>query len=66
LSIKNYSGKNHAIACKIPHEIKVEVYRKHTQVNWSSQTLAKSNNLELNSVGLTLTMADIYEDVLTL
>lgn len=46
-------------------EIKVEVYRKDTQGNWSVQTLGKSNNLELNSVGLTLTMADIYEDVLT-
>jgi Uma2 family endonuclease len=46
-------------------EIKVEVYRKDTQGNWSTQTLGKSDNLELNSVGLTLTMADIYEDVLT-
>ena len=46
-------------------EIKVEVYRKDTQLNWSTQTLGKSNNLELNSVGLTLTMAEIYEDVLT-
>ncbi len=46
-------------------EIKVEVYRKDIQGNWSTQTLGKGDNLELNSVGLTLTMADIYEDVLT-
>ncbi|MBW4570170.1 MAG: Uma2 family endonuclease [Tolypothrix carrinoi HA7290-LM1] len=46
-------------------EIKVEVYRKDTQGNWSVQILVKDDNLELNSVGLTLTMADIYEDVLT-
>ncbi|MBF2007458.1 MAG: Uma2 family endonuclease [Chlorogloeopsis fritschii C42_A2020_084] len=46
-------------------EIKVEVYRKENQEKWSMQTLGKSDNLELNSVGLTLTMPDIYEDVLT-
>ncbi|QFS42653.1 Uma2 family endonuclease [Nostoc sphaeroides] len=46
-------------------EIKVEVYHQDAQGNWSVQTLGKGNNLELNSIGLTLTMADIYEDVLT-
>ena len=45
-------------------EIKVEVYRKDAQENWSLQTLSKSDNLELSSVGLTLSMNDIYEDVL--
>ncbi|WP_193196702.1 Uma2 family endonuclease [Nostoc sp. MG11] len=48
------------------HEIKVEVYRQDAQGNWSIQTLGKGNDLELNSIGLTLTMADIYEDVLTI
>lgn len=46
-------------------EIKVEVYRKDAEGNWSVQILVKDDNLELNSIGLTLTMADIYEDVLT-
>lgn len=47
-------------------EIKVEVYRQDALGNWSIQTLGKSDRLELNSVGLTLTMADIYEDIFTL
>jgi Uma2 family endonuclease len=46
-------------------EIKVEVYHQDNQENWSMQTLGKGDYLELNSVGLTLTMSDIYEDVLT-
>ncbi|KJH72191.1 Uma2 family endonuclease [Aliterella atlantica] len=46
-------------------EIKVEVYRQDAQGNWSVQTLSKGDDIELNSVGLTLTMADIYEDVFT-
>ena len=45
-------------------EIKIEVYRKDAQENWSIQTLGKGDDLKLNSIGLTLTMADIYEDVL--
>ena len=45
-------------------EIKVEVYRKDAQQNWSLRTLSYCDNLELNSVGLTLSMNDIYEDVL--
>lgn len=46
-------------------EIKVEVYRKDAQGNWSVQILGKGDDLELNSVGFTLTMTDIYEDVFT-
>lgn len=46
-------------------EIKVEVYRQDAQRNWSVQTLGKGDDLKLNSVGLTLTMTDIYEDVFT-
>lgn len=44
-------------------QIKVEVYRKDNQGNWSVETLGKDDNLKLDSVGLNLTMADIYEDV---
>jgi Uma2 family endonuclease len=44
-------------------EIKVEIYRKDAQGNWSLTILGKGNELRLDSVGLTLTMADIYEDV---
>ncbi|NMG18701.1 Uma2 family endonuclease [Brasilonema bromeliae] len=47
-------------------EIKVEVYRKDNQGNWSVQTLFKGDDLKLDSVGLTLTMTDVYEDVFTL
>ena len=44
-------------------EIKVEIYRRDKNNNWTVETLSKDDNLQLNSVGLTLTMADIYEDV---
>jgi Uma2 family endonuclease len=44
-------------------EIKVEIYRRDSNNNWTVETLAKNDILQLNSVGLTLTMADIYEDV---
>lgn len=45
-------------------EIKVEVYRKDAQGDWSMQTLGENNELHLNSINLTPTMADIYEDVI--
>lgn len=45
-------------------EIKVEVYRKSAEGNWTLQILGKDDELQLCSVNLTLTMADIYEDVL--
>ncbi|MDJ0633335.1 MAG: Uma2 family endonuclease [Xenococcaceae cyanobacterium MO_188.B29] len=47
-------------------EIKLEIYRKDNKGNWTVETLGKYDNLALDSVGLTLTMADIYEDVFTL
>ena len=46
-------------------EIKVEVYRRDNN-NWTLETLDRDDNLQLDSVGLTLTMADIYEDVFSL
>jgi Uma2 family endonuclease len=46
-------------------QIQVEIYRQDAQGNWSVQTLDKGDDLQLKSVGLTLTMTDIYEDVLT-
>ena len=45
-------------------EMKVEVYRPNDAGNWSGQILGKDDILELKSVGLTLTMADIYDEVL--
>ncbi len=45
-------------------EIKVEVYRQDIQGNWLMQILGKDNELHLNSIDLTLTMAEIYEDVI--
>ncbi|NER06150.1 MAG: Uma2 family endonuclease [Okeania sp. SIO3C4] len=45
-------------------EMKVEVYRPSETGYWSKETLGKEDCLELKSVGLTLTMADIYDEVL--
>jgi Uma2 family endonuclease len=47
-------------------KIQVEVYRQDIQGNWSMQTLGKDDILKLESVGLKLTMAEIYEDVIKL
>ncbi len=47
-------------------ETKVEVYRKDNQGNWLMQTLGKDDELHLDSIKLTLTMAEIYEDVISL
>jgi Uma2 family endonuclease len=47
-------------------EIKVEIYRKDVQGNWSLTILSKDGELHLDSIGLTLTMADIYEDVINI
>jgi Uma2 family endonuclease len=44
-------------------EIKVEIYRKDDNGNWTVKTLSKDDNLQLNSIGLAMTMADVYEDV---
>jgi Uma2 family endonuclease len=46
------------------NQIKVEVYRQDDQGNWSTEVLGKDDKLHLDSVNLTLTMADIYEDVI--
>ena len=46
------------------YEIKVEIYRRDNQGNWLMQTLGKEDDLYLNSIDLTLTTAEIYEDVL--
>ncbi|NEQ41344.1 MAG: Uma2 family endonuclease [Okeania sp. SIO3I5] len=45
-------------------EMKVEIYRRSEVGNWSRESLGKEDFLELNSVELTLTMADIYDEVL--
>ena len=47
-------------------EIKVEIYRKDNQGDWTIETFGKNDDLSLDSVGLTLTMTDIYEDVFSL
>ncbi|MEA5514532.1 Uma2 family endonuclease [Nodularia sp. UHCC 0506] len=45
------------------NQIKVEVYRREISGNWSMEILDKDDKLRLDSVGLNLTMADIYEDI---
>ncbi|WRH65206.1 MAG: Uma2 family endonuclease [Planktothrix sp. GU0601_MAG3] len=44
-------------------QIQVEVYRQDDQGNWTVQILGQQDDLILESVGLTLTMAQVYEDV---
>ncbi|ULB44952.1 Uma2 family endonuclease [Limnospira fusiformis KN01] len=44
--------------------MQVEVYRQDTPGSWTVQILGKDNQLTLESVGLTMTVAQIYEDVL--
>lgn len=44
----------------------IEVYRQNTPGNWTIQILEKEDDLILESVGLTVTMAQIYEDILNL
>ncbi len=44
-------------------EIKVEVYRQELPGNWTQEILGSEDKLVLNSVNLSLTMADIYEDI---
>jgi Uma2 family endonuclease len=44
-------------------EIKVEVYRQYLQGNWTQEILGIEDKLVLNSVNLSLTMTDIYEDI---
>ena len=44
-------------------EIKVEIYRPSEAGYWFRESWEKENFLELKSVGLTLKMADIYNEV---
>ena len=44
-------------------EIKVEVYRQDLQGNWTKEILGSEDQLVLNSINSSLTMADIYEDI---
>jgi len=41
----------------------VEVYRRDGAGNWVSETIKANDSLTLESVGLTLTMAEVYEEV---
>ena len=45
-------------------EFRLEVYRRDDSNIWQMETLGQQDSLQLSSVGLTLTMAEIYEDVL--
>ena len=44
--------------------IKIEVYRQDHQKNWLLEILGKDDELRLDSIGLTLTMAEVYEEVI--
>lgn len=41
----------------------IELYRKDTLGHWQRETLSKKDNLHLESLGLTLTLSEIYEDI---
>lgn len=45
------------------NEIKVEVYRQDLQGDWTMEVLGSEDTLILNSINLSLTMADIYEGI---
>lgn len=45
------------------NQIKVEIYRRDISGNWLVEVLSKNDKLHLESVGLHLTTADIYEDI---
>jgi Uma2 family endonuclease len=45
-------------------KIKVEVYRQDGQGNWLLEILGKDDKIRLDSIDLTLTMTEIYEDVI--
>ena len=47
-------------------EIELKVYRRDNDNDWTVETFGKDDDLQLNSVGLTLTMADVYEDAFSL
>jgi Uma2 family endonuclease len=44
-------------------KIKVEVYRQDLQGDWTMEVLGSEDTLVLNSINLSLTMADIYVDI---
>lgn len=44
--------------------MQVEVYRQETPGSWTVEILGEDNQLTWESVGLTMTVAQIYEDVL--
>jgi Uma2 family endonuclease len=44
-------------------KIAIEVYRKDTLGQWQRETLQKKDHLYLKSLGLTLTLGEIYEDI---
>ncbi|NEP46491.1 MAG: Uma2 family endonuclease [Okeania sp. SIO2H7] len=43
--------------------IKVEIYRKDEDGNWNANSLGETDVLNFESVGLKMTMAEVYEDV---
>ena len=43
--------------------VKVEIYRKDENGNWNVTVLGETDVLSLESVGLKMSMAEIYEDV---
>lgn len=47
-------------------EIKVEIYRRDNDNAWTIETLSKNDTFTLYSVGLKLSITDIYEDVFDL
>jgi len=44
-------------------KIKVEVYRQDLQGGWTMEVLRSEDTLVLNSINISLSMTDIYEDI---
>lgn len=58
------SLQEYVLVCQ--EEIKVEVYRRDSQGNWTLTILGQDDQLHLDSIGLNLRMAEIYEDVINI
>jgi Uma2 family endonuclease len=43
--------------------MKVEVYRRDAGGHWWLETLVREDELRLESVGLSIAMSEVYEDV---
>lgn len=44
-------------------EIKIDIYRKYNQASWFVESITDKRVIKFNSIGLSVSMEEIYEDV---